>query len=421
MTKEILASLLSPERAATSINDALTRGVVEILPDRESLEAVMRGNKIRLYLGIDPTSPDLHIGHTVPLRKLRQFQDLGHDVILLFGTFTGMIGDPTDKSASRVRLTREQIEGNVSSYADQASRILDMSKDAPNPVTILYNHEWLGELKFEQVVDIASNFTISEMLDRSMFQRRLEEGKPPRLHEILYPLMQGYDSVAMNVDLEVGGSDQTFNMLVGRDLMKVYGGKEKWVMATRLISDPAGNKMGKTEGNIVNVRDLPEVKYEAIMSWPDTAIGVGFELLTNVPMSVVKRIQDEILPQSIEGGSEIGIVALKEALAFRVVAELDGEPEARFAMEEFDRVKRKKKFPRRMREISVPRGSLVEDILVASGLVKDVDEARARIAQGSVVLGEQPVRRSMYANFDSAIISIGKNPIRLIARVNTKK
>ena len=254
MAERIFDTLKTSENQETSVGEALTRGVAIdeagaslILPNREGLESEMKSRRMKLYLGIDPTGTELHIGHTVPLRKLRHFQDLGHEVVLLFGTFTGMIGDPSDKSATRVKLTREQIDRNVSDYANQASKILDLSENAKNPIQIQYNHEWLSPINFEGVVDLASNFTIQQMLERSMFKNRIQNNQPVYLHEVLYPLMQGFDSVAMDVDIEVGGKDQIFNMLVGRDLMKIYKQKEKWVLPTKLIEDPSGKKMGKTE------------------------------------------------------------------------------------------------------------------------------------------------------------------------------
>lgn len=208
------------------IDEVLSRGVANVYPSKQELEKVLRsGKKIRLYNGIDPTGNTLHLGHMVVLRKLRQFQDLGHGVIMLIGDFTGMIGDPSGKSETRKPLTREQVLENAKNYKEQASKILRF--EGGNPAEIKYNSEWLDKLSYSEVANIASLLTYAQVIERDMFQKRIKEGKDLFLSEFLYPLMQGYDSVAMDVDLEVGGSDQTFNMLTGRDLMKKMKGKEK--------------------------------------------------------------------------------------------------------------------------------------------------------------------------------------------------
>lgn len=420
MAKEFIDEVQSSERETVSIREVLERSVAIdesgnrlILPDSSSLERAMRDRRLKLYLGIDPTSPELHIGHTVPLRKLRQFQDLGHEVVLLFGTFTGMIGDPTDKSATRVKLTNEQIETNIASYKEQAGKILDLSKKAKNPIKIVHNDEWLRPINFEGVVDLASNFTVQQMLERSMFKDRIATGKPVYLHEFLYPLMQGQDSVSMNVDIEVGGKDQVFNMLVGRELVKRYLGKEKWVLATKLIEDPNGKKMGKTEGNIVNIRDFPEVIYEGIMTWPDSAIPMGFELITTVPMEKV-----HIVSEMLQAG-KLDPVVTKEALAYRVVAELHGEKEAQVAKEEFTRVKRQGMLPRRMNQVTVLPETKISEILLSSGLVKTPEEAAMKIAQKSIFIDGKQSQKDTAWPASAETISLGKKTIKNIRRVVT--
>ena len=272
------------------IEELLTRGVEHVYPSREFLEARLKeGKQLSLYLGIDPTGPDLHIGHSIQLRKLRQFQDLGHKVILLIGDFTGMIGDPTDKSAARKRLTREEVLKNAENYKVQASKILDFN--GKNPVELKYNSEWLSKMPFSEVIGLASHFTVQQILARDMFDKRLKEDKPIFFHELMYPLMQGFDCVAMNVDGEVGGNDQTFNMLVGRDLMKAMRGKEKFVIADKLLADPTGKKMGKSEGNMITLSDSSDEMFGKVMSWTDGMIVGGFELLTDVPMKKSLRFQ----------------------------------------------------------------------------------------------------------------------------------
>ena len=420
MSREIFQDTLRiPEKRETSVNETLTRSVEILLPDRESLQREMESRRIKLYLGIDATSPDLHIGHTVPLRKLRQFQDLGHEVVLLFGGFTSLIGDPTDKSAARKRLTFEEVKTNMTTYLEQAGRILDLSPDSSNPIAVMDNAEWLSRLTLAEVIDIQANFTVQQMLERDMFKKRMKEEKPIWLQEFSYPWMQGWDAVAMDVDLEVGGKDQLFNMLVGRTLVQRYKGHEKWVLGTKLIEDPSGKKMGKTEGELVNINDWSEVKYEGIMAWPDSATGIGFELVTSVPMEVVHQIQEEVVRIS-EGRGIIHPMELKETLAHCVVSELDGVEAANYAREEFDRVKRRKELPRRMREVVVESGTSLVAVLVNSGLAKDTDEARSKITQGAVYVDGTKTRKIFEWGLSGGIVSIGKRSIRNIRSVVTE-
>ena len=371
----------------------------------------MKERPIKLYLGIDPTSPDLHIGHLVPLRKLREFQDLGHKIVLLFGTFTGRIGDPTDKSAMRKKLTTEEVQTNVTTYIQQASKVLDLSDSAINPVTVVYNEDWLGKLNFEEVVELAANFSVQRMLERSMFSERLAKGKALGLHELLYPLMQGYDSVALGVDLEVGGKDQTFNMLVGRELVRRLNGRKKWAMAMKLIEDPSGKKMGKTEGNIVNVMAPAAWKYEALCSWPDSAVPVGFELLTSVPI-----VQITEMKQLVETGV-IHPKDLKKALAFRVIAELDGIQAACEAELEFDRVYQQNSLPMEIIETGVYQGQSLCGVLMVSGLVRDMDAAMAFIQKRAIFVDGQLVKAGFRDWKDGQVLSIGKRTIKNVRRI----
>jgi len=407
MTERILDSLRESEKGKTTIDEALRRGVEVVLPSKEDLEVEMKTRPLKLYLGIDPTSPELHIGHAVPLRKLRQFQDLGHDVILLFGTFTGKIGDPSDKSAARIRLTDEQIAINMATYVEQAGRILDMSK-----IRLVQNHEWLGKLTLEDVIDIQANFTVQQMLERKMFQQRLEDNKPIWLQEFSYPWMQGWDAVALDVDLEVGGKDQLFNMLVGQTLVRRYKNHEKWILGTKLIEDPSGKKMGKTEGNIVNIQDWEEVKYEGLMSWPDSAISMGFELITSVPMEGVYRAEI-----ALDKG-EVHPMELKETFAWRAVAELDGSEAADYAQTEFDRVIRKGEIPKRMKEFQIAeKGITLSQILVGSGLVGKEGEAIKKIASGAVYVDGVSLNKNIEWGKSGGIVKIGKKTIKNIRKV----
>jgi len=294
----------------------LTRGVAEILPSKDALKRLMDKRKITLYQGFDPSSPNLHLGNLIGIRKLAQFQKLGHKVIFLIGDFTGMIGDPTDKKAARKKLTKKQVIENAKDYRNQIEKILTF--DGENKAELKYNSNWLSKLNFEDVVELASNFTTQQMLERDFFQLRLKKQKPIYLHEFLYPLMQGYDSVAMNVDLEIGGNDQLFNMIAGRSLIKSLKNKEKYVLTMKLLTDTSGEKMGKSIGNVININDNPAIIYRAILKLPEELLPLAIELLTDLPIDLVNS----------------NLQQARIDLAFSVVSQLFGEREANLARNE---------------------------------------------------------------------------------------
>ena len=306
-----------------SIEEVLTRGVQQVLPDKKSLEDLMGKRKIKLYQGFDPSMPSLHLGNFVGLMKLRQFQKLGHKVVFLVGDFTGMIGDPTDKLATRKKLTREQVLENAKTWKDQASKVLDF--DGPNPAKILFNSEWSDKLSFKDLLEITSNVTVQQMIERDMFQERLKTNSPIYLHEFLYPVAQGYDCVVMNVDLEIGGNDQLFNMMMGRSLMKAIKNKEKYVLTTKLLVDKEGNKVGKTTGNALFLDSTPENFYAGIMSFPDEVLPLSFELLTEMPLD---GIEEKIKKDPM---------AEKKNLAYEIVKFLWGESTANTAQNAFEK------------------------------------------------------------------------------------
>ncbi len=366
----------------------LNHGIEEVLPSKEALrEKLLRGDRIRVYLGVDPSGPTMHIGHAITVQKLAELQELGHEVILLLGDFTGMIGDPTDKLATRKQLTREQVLENLKQYKEQAGRFVKF--DGPNPVQIRFNSDWFSTLTFADAIQIASHFTVQQMVERDMFEKRIAEGKPVHLHEFFYPLMQGYDSVALDVDVEVGGNDQTFNMLAGRTLLREMKGKEKFVMRCRLLTDPTGKKMGKTEGNMIALSDDPSDAYGKIMSWTDGMILPGFEILTRLT-------QDElqVRKQRIESGENP--MNLKRELAELVVAWAFSPEAAKQAAEQFTHVHQQGERPEEMIEVEVPEAELsIADLLVRSGLVSSKGEARRQVEQKAVrvddVLIENPL------------------------------
>ncbi len=389
----------------TQIDQLLTRGVEKVYPSEDFLRSRLQGGEqMSLYLGIDPTGPDLHIGHSIQLRKLAQFQALGHKIILLIGDFTGMIGDPTDKGAARVRLTQEQVLENAENYKVQASKIL--SFDGDNPAELRYNSEWLGKMSFGDVVELASNFTVQQMLERDMFENRMKEGKPIHLHEFLYPLMQGQDCVAMGVDGEVGGNDQTFNMLAGRTLMKATTGKEKFVVADKLLTDPTGKKMGKSEGNMIRLSDSSDEMFGKIMSWTDGMILSGFEILTDVELAPIeKELEGDTNPRDV-----------KAALAREVVGMYHGQEEAVAASKRFDELFQKKQTPDEIPEYKIDGPLSVVDALVGSGLAKTKSEARRLIDGGGVKVDDTVVEGYEQEVSAGALIQKGKRHfVRLTA------
>lgn len=361
---------------AAVIEAFLARSVENIFPSVSKLaDALASGNRLTVYVGVDPTGPSLHLGHAIELRKLAELQRMGHRVILLIGDFTAMIGDPTDKMAVRKQLTREEVLENCKAYKKQASVLLDF--DGPNAVEMRFNAEWLGKMSFAEVLDLASHFTVQQMAERDMFAKRLAEGKPVHLHEFLYPLMQGYDSVAMDVDLEIGGNDQTFNMLAGRDLQRSLKNREKFVLACKLLTDPSGKKMGKTEGNMITLADTPVDMFGKVMSWTDGMIIPGFELCTDVPMHEIR----EMAAVMSKGENPM---AYKLALAKEIVATLISPQDAQDAAAHFSTVHQKQEIPDDMPEISLTGPMNIIDALVYSKLVSSKSEARRQLDQGAI-------------------------------------
>ena len=385
-----------------AIKELLTRGVERIYPNAEFLEAHLKSSEpLSLYLGIDPTGPTLHLGHIIPLLKLAQFQELGHKIILLIGDFTGMIGDPTGKSATRKKLTRDEVLSNAKLYKEQASRIIKFNGE--NSAVLRYNSEWLGKLTFTEVLELCSNMTHSQAIKRDMFQKRIAEGKDLFLHELLYPLMQGYDSVVMGVDGEIGGNDQTFNMLAGRDLAKKINKKEKFVFATKLLTDSVGGKMGKTEGNMVAITDSPADMFGKVMSWPDSMILIGFELCTRVSLNEIEEIKSAL--SRGENPKDA-----KTRLAFEIVALLKGKEDAEKAHSEFAAAFSDGK-PKEFVEIKISSAQTLSDALIEKKIVESKTELRRLIADSaitSVATGEKTVE-SFLKNPPAGEYRIGKH------------
>jgi tyrosyl-tRNA synthetase len=357
------------------VEEFLTRGVENLYPNKEFVKKqLLSGKKLRMYLGIDPTGPTLHMGHAVQLIKLREFQKLGHEVIVLIGDFTAMIGDPTDKSASRKQLTRKQVLNNCKLYKKQASIFLNFGFGGAK---VKYNSKWLGKMKFAEVLDLASKMTVQQMLERDMFKKRIEENKPIHIHEFMYPLMQGYDSVAMNVDGEIGGNDQTFNMLAGRNLMKEINGMEKFVITTKLLQDPNGKKMGKTEGNMVSMLDDEFEMFGKVMSWTDGMMLPAFEISTDVSDEEIEKIRGELM-----GG--INPRDIKIRLAKEIVKVYYGEEKANNAEKNFVDTFKKGGLPENLEETKTEVGKLLSEVLVGAKVVDSKSEFRRLVTEGAV-------------------------------------
>lgn len=373
------------------IEKVLTRGVSQILPSKSELFKLMSSRKIKIYQGFDPSAPSLHLGNFVGLMKLRQLQKLGHEVIFLVGDFTGMIGDPTDKLATRQKLTREEVLKNSKSWRKQASKLLNFAGD--NPAKIFFNSKWSDKMTFKDLIEITSNLTVQQMIERDMFQARIKNNEPIYLHEFLYPVAQGYDSVAMNIDLEVGGNDQLFNMMVGRTLCKSITNSEKHVLTTKLLVDKEGKKVGKTTGNALFLDSKPENFYAGIMSFPDEVIFLGFELLTEVELEGIenKINQDPML--------------WKKKLAYEIVKLLWGEDKAKKSAKKFD-----KTFSKREPEYSEAiklRSNLAETLAPHTSL-KSTSDAKRLIQQGAIKINGDSVSDLNYKLKVGDKIKIGK-------------
>jgi tyrosyl-tRNA synthetase len=377
------------------INEVLTRGVEAIYPNRKALGKVLRsGKKLRIYNGIDPTG-ELHLGHLTVLRKLRQFQDLGHEIIILIGDFTATIGDPSGKYTTRKMLTRKQVLDYAKSYKKQVEKILNFNKAN---VRFLHNEKWTNKLKPIDLLALASKFTVAGLLERDMFQKRIKAGQNIHVHEFLYPIFQAYDSVTMNVDLEVGGNDQTFNMLAGRTLMKKMKNKEKFVLTTKLLVDPTGKKMGKTEGNLIPLAEEPKEMYGKIMAWPDTLLKTGFELLTDLPLKEVKKIIAKPRQAKAKLAREIVTLCYSKKLAL-------------LAEKEFNKVFKEKELPSKMPVFTASKKIYpLIDLLFGAKLTSSKSEARRVISQGGVKI-DGKVKKDWQEKIglkEGQVIQIGK-------------
>jgi len=369
----------------------LTRGVEQILPDIASLEKLMSEKKIRIYLGIDPTGSLLTLGHSVVLRKLQQFADAGHQVILLIGNGTVRIGDPTGRDSTRPVLTDEAIEENFKTWKSQANKILDFDK-----IEIRYNGDWLDKLTYADMIKLLAKTTVQQLTERDMFQERIKNEQPIFGHEILYPLLQGYDSVAMDVDLEIGGSDQLFNMMMGRQLQRSYNNREKWVLTCPIINGTDGRKMSKSYGNFVSLTEEPNQMYGKLMSIADEQIIEYFTLLTDTPMTEI-----ESMSQAMTAGENP--MQFKQLLAREITKLYHDEEAARLAEEHFRVTVQEGSLPTEIPEINFQESELsLLDLLHRCEPNESRGNLRRLIEQGGVTLFPEETK----PNDPTKIISI---------------
>jgi len=395
----------------TDVTEALARikrGCDELIVEEELLRKLKTGRTLRIKLGLDPTAPDLHLGHTVVINKLRHFQDLGHQVQFLIGDFTGMIGDPTGKNQTRPPLSREQILENAQTYRAQMSKILD-----PEKTQVLFNSEWSDKLGAEGMIRLASRYTLARLLERDDFSRRYKAGQPIAVHELLYPLMQGYDSVAMKADVELGGTDQKFNLLVGRELQRHFGQEPQCILTMPLLEGTDGvEKMSKSLGNYIGIAEPAQEIFGKVMRVSDELMWRYIELLSFEPVATVRRWQKQVS----EGGNPRDIKVL---FAKEIVARFHGIDAAESAHDAFERRYRDQEAPENLAEtrVSLPSDSIrLDQLLRQLGECKSASEAKRAILGGGVRINGEKITNadSTLRRGERLLLRVGKNPFRLV-------
>ncbi len=403
--------MLSPEEQLHII----ASGAAQIVPELALLEKLKRGVPLNIKLGVDPTAPDIHLGHAVPLRKLRQFQDLGHQVTLIIGDGTALIGDPSGRNSTRPQLSREQIQVNAQTYVDQAFKVLD-----PEKTVLRYNSEWILDLDMEGLLKLLAHFTVARILERDDFHNRYTSGQSISLHEFLYPVMQAYDSVVIKADVELGGTDQLFNLLAGRELMEKMGMEPQVCLTLPLLEGTDGvKKMSKSYGNYVGLTDAPDDMFGKIMSIPDELMVKYYRLASTTPVDQIDQVEAGLASGSLHPNK------VKRALAANIVASYYDEAAAVAAEEAFDRVFRNHEAPEDVAEAAVDltpnqEGTVyVAKVLVDAGLAASAGEARRLIDGGGVKLDGQPLAAKEYnvapERLRGALVQVGKRKFARIA------
>ncbi|BAU23064.1 tyrosyl-tRNA synthetase [Caldimicrobium thiodismutans] len=366
--------------------ELIKRGIVDLIEEEELIKKLKRsyqeGRPLRIKAGFDPTAPDLHLGHTVLLRKLKHFQDLGHEVCFLIGDFTAMIGDPTGRSETRPALTKEQVLENAKTYKEQVFKILD-----PLKTRVVFNSEWFSRMTAEDIIRLCAKYTVARILEREDFKKRFEGGLPIAVHELIYPLFQAYDSVAIKADIELGGTDQLFNLLIGRDIQREYGQEPQVIITLPLLEGLDGvQKMSKSLGNYVGIMEPPQEMFGKLMSIPDSLMWKYYELLTDLSLEEIQEMK-----RAVEEGSFHPKEA-KKRLARTIVAQYHSEALAQKAEEEFERIFSKRELPEKVEAFEVPAGKLyLPRIFKELGITSSTSEARRLISQKAVDINKNPV------------------------------
>ncbi|KAE9527114.1 tyrosine--tRNA ligase [Testudinibacter aquarius] len=385
----------------------LKRGVEEVLSESDLIEKLKENRPLRIKLGADPTAPDIHLGHTVVLNKLRQFQQLGHEVYFLIGDFTGMVGDPSGKNTTRPPLTREDVLANAETYKQQIFKILD-----PQKTKIVFNSEWLGQLGTEGMIRLASNYTVARMLERDDFKKRFTNNQPIAIHEFIYPLLQGHDSVALQADVELGGTDQKFNLLVGRELQKSAGQKPQVAITLPLLEGLDGEKkMSKSLGNYIGISEAPDEMFGKVMSISDDLMWRWYDLLSFRPLSEIAELKTEV--QNGKNPRDVKILLAKE-----IIARFHSQADADAAEQTFINRFQKGAMPDEMPEFEFQGEIGLANLLKEAGLVASTSEANRMVQQGGVKIdGEKVDDAKMLIQASSAVYQVGK---RKFARVTVK-
>ncbi len=389
----------------------IRKGFVEIIREEELRGRIASGKQLRVKVGFDPTAPDLHLGHTVLLRKMRHFQDMGHIVIFVIGDGTGRIGDPTGRNITRPPITHEEILANAETYKAQVFKVL-----RPEMTEIRFNGEWLDKLGFEDMIRLCAKYTVARLLERDDFSKRFKDGIPISVHELLYPLAQAYDSVALNCDVELGGSDQKFNLLVGREIMRDFGQVPQVIATTPLLEGTDGvNKMSKSLGNYIGIHESPEVMYAKVMSISDELMFRYYELLTDKSLADIDQMRGNI------ARGDLHPMQAKMDLARSITADFHSAADAARAAEEFNRVVRQREIPSDMPSSPVPEGVRnangirVDKLLAKVGLAESVTDATRKLKAGAVSINGSRVSELVLPDArEEWVIQVGKNWRRIV-------
>ncbi len=383
----------------------IKRGSDEILVEKELVEKLESGKPLRVKAGFDPTAPDLHLGHTVLINKLKQFQDLGHEILFLIGDFTAMIGDPTGKSATRPPLTPEEIAKNAETYKEQVFKILD-----PEKTQVVFNSEWMGKMGAADMVRLASTQTVARMLERNDFSDRYQSGTPIAIHEFLYPLVQGYDSVALEADIELGGTDQKFNLLMGRTLQQYYGKSPQCTLTMPILEGLDGvQKMSKSLGNYIGIQDAPNEMFGKVMSISDDLMWRYYELLSFESLESIAEMK-----QAVAEGENPRNIKIK--LAMELIERFHSQEAAQAALKDFETRFSKNAIPDEMPEVTIESPMPLANVLKEAGLVSSTSEGHRMVKQNAVKMNGQPLTdsRAVMGPFEKEVLQVGK---RKFARV----